>query len=144
MDEGSGAKFLAARRADQQRALRRLQEDPQLQGLHVTQAPLVDLEVCSRFFLCSVADLGPSYSMISASDSGLFICLRLTEAGASVRLLILDVSGSAPGYIQTGCLEHAWSISPSSIKSSCTQVAHDGCIRLTMLVNAYASSVYDT
>jgi len=45
MDAKAGQKFLAARRADQQRALQRVRQDPALQRLQVTEAPLVDLEV---------------------------------------------------------------------------------------------------
>ena len=45
MDDAAGSKFLAAKRADQRRALQRLQEDPELRRLDMTEAPLVDLEV---------------------------------------------------------------------------------------------------
>lgn len=45
MNETAGSKFLAAKRTDQQRALRQLETDPELSRLGVTQAPLVDMEV---------------------------------------------------------------------------------------------------
>lgn len=45
MSDSAGPKFLSAKRADQQRALRQLETDPELSRLGVTQAPLVDLEV---------------------------------------------------------------------------------------------------
>lgn len=45
MPEAAGAKFLAARVADQGRALDALKADPGLGQLQLTTAPLLDLEV---------------------------------------------------------------------------------------------------
>jgi arsenite/tail-anchored protein-transporting ATPase len=45
VDDDAKETFLKNRRQDQQRALKFLQEDPQLQGLKIIQAPLLDLEV---------------------------------------------------------------------------------------------------
>lgn len=45
VDEDAAESFMKNRRTDQQRALKFVQEDPQLQDLNVIQAPLLDLEV---------------------------------------------------------------------------------------------------
>lgn len=45
VQDGATASFLASRRKDQQRALQRLREDPELRLLEVIEAPLIDLEV---------------------------------------------------------------------------------------------------
>lgn len=45
LQPGLQDKYLATRRADQQRALERLRSDPQLAALQLIEAPLFDLEV---------------------------------------------------------------------------------------------------
>jgi arsenite/tail-anchored protein-transporting ATPase len=45
VSQSASDKFLAARRADQQRALAHLREDPGLAGLQLITGPLFDLEV---------------------------------------------------------------------------------------------------
>jgi hypothetical protein len=48
LQPGLREKYLATRRADQQRALERLRADPQLAALQLIEAPLFDLEVGQR------------------------------------------------------------------------------------------------
>jgi arsenite/tail-anchored protein-transporting ATPase len=45
VDEAATDGFLKMRRKDQQRALKMLRDDEQLQSLRVVEAPLLDLEV---------------------------------------------------------------------------------------------------
>ncbi len=56
LSDSASEKFLAARRADQQRALQHLKEDPGLAGLELIQGPLFDLEV--REVCCMVTSSG--------------------------------------------------------------------------------------
>jgi arsenite/tail-anchored protein-transporting ATPase len=45
VDDDAKESFMKNRRQDQQRALKFLEEDPDLQELNIIQAPLLDLEV---------------------------------------------------------------------------------------------------